>query len=154
MEYLANFSKEEKYMLTEAFTGTFSFISRWEKKCFRNIFKKIFFFWTLCFTEALKWKLVLWPSGNADTHRERRRGVDATIQNTCSRRPDPNFGEAKRSLVPDLMACWIRPRESTSEQPVLLAPGTEGKLHTHKVALWHGCKKPRNNHIRSYFKKW
>lgn len=69
-------------------------------------------------------------------------------------RPDPKFGEAKRSLAPDLMACWIRPRECTSEQPVLLAAGTEGKLHTHKAALWYGCKKPRNNHIRGYFKKW
>lgn len=126
------------------------------RRCFRNIFKKKFFLfsWTVCSTEALEWKLVLWPSGSADAHRERRWGVDATVQNAYSRRPDPKFGEAKRSLAPDLMACWIRPRESTSEQPVLLAPGTEGKLHTHKVALWHGCKMPRNNHIRSYFKKW
>lgn len=71
----------------------------------------------------------------------------------CRRRPDPKFGEAKRNLAPDLMACWIRPRECTSEQPVPLAPGTEGKLHTHKVVLRYGCKKPRNNLIRNYFKK-
>lgn len=78
--------------------------------------------------------------------------MDATAQNAW--RPDPKFGEAKRSLAPDLMACWIRPRECRSEQLVPLAPGMEGKLCTHKAALSYGCKKPRNNHVRSYFKKW
>lgn len=43
MEYLANFSKEEKYMLTEAFTGTFSFISRWEKSVSETSLKRFFF---------------------------------------------------------------------------------------------------------------
>lgn len=156
MEYLANFSRGEKCMLTETFIGTFSFIARWEKSVSGMPLKRTFFSFlrTACFSEALKWRLLLWPSGSADAHRERSRGADATVQNACSRRPDPKFGEAKRSLAPDLTACWTGPRESTSEQPVPLAPGTEGKLRTHKVALRYGCKKPRNNHVRGHFKKW
>lgn len=69
--------------------------------------------------------------------------MDATVQNALQQEALSKVWGSQENLAPDLMACWIRPRECTSEQPVPLAPGTEGKLHTHKVALRYGCKKAR-----------
>lgn len=74
-------------------------------------------------------------SGSTDAKRERNRVVDAKVLRASSRRPDPNFKEAKKSLAPDLIACWIRPRVYTSKLPVLLTQGTGRKLRAHKVAL-------------------
>lgn len=145
-------------MQTETSLGTFSFISRWEKSVSGTSLKRkccwlFFFFFIAYFSEALKWWLLLWSPGSTDAERERSWVVDATVLSASGRRPDPKFREAKRGLAPDLVACWIRPRDCTSKQPVLLTQSTERKLCMHKVALWYECKKPRSNHIRSYFKK-
>lgn len=144
-------------MLTKTFTGIFSFISRWGRSVSGMSLKIIFygfFFLNCLLLWSIKVKVItltLWQCW-CSQRKEARHGYHSTkcfaegglIQSL----------EAKRSLAPDLMACWIRPRECTSEQPVPLAPGTEGKLHTHREALRYGCKKPRNKHIWSYFKKW
>ncbi|KAK4825717.1 hypothetical protein QYF61_002135 [Mycteria americana] len=55
-----------------------------------------------------------------DAEREKSRVADVTVPSASGRRPDPKFREAKRSLAPDLVACWIRPRDCTSKQPALL----------------------------------
>lgn len=148
----ATVKREEKWMQTESSSGTSSFISRCKKSVSGTFLKRkglvfLMLFWS---TKTMVVPVIPWQHWG----RERKElsggchGTECYKQETWGK-----FREAKRSLAPNPIACWIRPRDSTSKQPVLLTQGTERKLSMHKVALWYECKKPRSNHIRSYFKK-